>query len=416
MPHTLTAKEQSLGQIFGGDYVLTIPCYQRPYAWGKEQVQELLDDLLYALAKAPEQLSEAEPYFLGSIVLIKSATRPDATVVDGQQRLTTLTLLLSAIRGLLNDAAIQSDITSHIYEKGCIAKGTQARYRLSLRERDRDFFRQYVQHEDGLLALIKLTNQLPDAQARIRTNTQIFMASFAKLNPAELVRLGQFIITRCYLVVVATTNLVSAYQTFSVLDTRGLSLCATDILKNHVIGRITPDLRAIYSQKWEDQAANLGRDAFEELFRHIYMVFRKAKPRGNLLQALWIDSGIAEHPLTFIDETLLPMAQAFSEISNADYVSQTHADQVNKHLRCLNQLEFKDWVPPALIFLVRYRNQPESTVKFFGRLERLANSMLESKYGVNERVERFSALTTAIENGLESGASNHAINSAHLKD
>lgn len=110
------------------------------------------------------------------------------------------------------------------------------------------------------------------------------------------------------------------------------------------------------------------------------------------------------------------MAQAFSEISNADYVSQTHADQVNKHLRCLNQLEFKDWVPPALIFLVRYRNQPESTVRFFGRLERLANSMLESKYGVNERVERFSALTIAIENGLESGASDHAIHSAHLTE
>lgn len=46
---------------------------------------------------------------------------------------------------------MQADITSCIYEKGSLVKGTQARYRLSLRERDREFFRQLVQHEDGFL-------------------------------------------------------------------------------------------------------------------------------------------------------------------------------------------------------------------------------------------------------------------------
>jgi uncharacterized protein with ParB-like and HNH nuclease domain len=118
LTHTLTAKEQSLAQIFGGDYVFTIPSYQPSYAWGKDHVQKLLDDLLHALANVPEQLSEAEPFFLGSIVLIKVAALPNATVIDGQQRLTTLTLLLSTIHALVSDAAMQSDITNCIYEKG----------------------------------------------------------------------------------------------------------------------------------------------------------------------------------------------------------------------------------------------------------------------------------------------------------
>jgi hypothetical protein len=227
------------------------------------------------------------------------------------------------------------------------------------------------------------------------------MDGLAKLNPVELVRLSQFIITRCYLVVVATKTLDSAYRIFSVLNSRGLDLSATDILKIDVIGSIAPDLREIYTQKWEDQEADLGRDAFEELFGHICMISRKSKPHGSLLKEFKEHVVHAEHPAAFVDEILLPMAQVYIEICNADYVSQKHADQVNKCLRCLNRLEFKDWVPPALSFFVRYRNQPESMVRFFRHLERLANSMRESKCGVSERIERFSALTTAIEKGME---------------
>lgn len=404
MTHTLTAKEQSLAKIFSDDYVFTIPGYQRPYAWGKEQAQELLDDLLGALAVAPQQLSEAAPYFLGSIVLIKTEAVPEATVVDGQQRLTTLTLLLSAIRAAVGDTALQSDITSCIYEKGSLVKGTQARYRLSLRERDRDFFREYVQHEDGFTKLTGLASELPDAQARIRANAQVFMTGLDRLTQSELVRLVQFVITRCYLVTVATPDLDSAYRIFGVLNSRGLDLSATDILKAEIIGGIAPALRDSYTKKWEDQEEDLGRDEFVELFSHIRMVFRKAKPQGTLLKEFKEHVTPAARPQAFVDEVLLPMAQAFSEISDADFASQKHAEQVNEHLRWLNRLDFKDWVPPALAFFVRYRNQPESMLTFFRDLERLAYSMLARKCGVNERIERFSSLTLAVEKAQDLNA------------
>jgi hypothetical protein len=396
---TLTAKEQSLAKIFSDDYVFTIPGYQRPYAWGRDQAQELLDDLVGALASAPVQLSEAAPYFLGSIVLIKGDAASEATVVDGQQRLTTLTLLLSAIRATVNNVEMQSDITSCIYEKGSLVKGTQPRYRLSLRERDREFFRQYVQHENGLQTLTQLNALLPDAQARLRANAQLFMDGLGKLEQAELVRLVQFIITRCYLVTVATPDLDSAYRIFGVLNSRGLDLSATDILKAEIIGGIEPALRDAYTKKWEDEEEDLGRDEFGDLFSHIRMVYRKAKPQGTLLKEFKEHVAPALQPRTFVDEVLLPMAQAFSELRDADYASQRHAEQVNEHLRWLNRLEFKDWVPPALVFFVRHRQQPEAVLSFFRDLERLGYSMLARKAGVNERIERFSALTVAVESG-----------------
>jgi hypothetical protein len=404
MTHTLTAKEQSLAKIFSDEYVFTIPGYQRPYAWGRDQAQELLDDLLAALLSAPAQLSEAAPYFLGSIVLIKAEAMPEATVVDGQQRLTTLTLLLSAIRSAVDDDELQKDITGCIYEKGSLVKGLPARYRLLLRERDREFFRQYVQHENGLQDLTHLTTVLPDAQARLRANAQVFIDGLAGLTKHELVRLVQFVITRCYLVTVATPDLDSAYRIFGVLNSRGLDLSATDILKAEIIGGIEPALRPSYTKKWEDEEEDLGRDEFGDLFSHIRMVYRKAKPQGTLLKEFKEHVVAAGQPRSFVDEVLLPMAQAFCELRDADYASTHHAEQVNEHLRWLNRLEFKDWVPPALTFFVRHRQQPDIVLSFFRDLERLGYSMLARKTGVNDRIERFSALTGAVEMGVDLSA------------
>ncbi|MDC8770937.1 DUF4357 domain-containing protein [Roseateles albus] len=405
MTQTLTAKEQSLAKIFSDDYVFTIPGFQRPYAWGKEQAQELLDDLLGALRSAPEQLNEAAPYFLGSIVLIKGETSAEATVVDGQQRLTTLTLLLSAIRATVQDGAVQTGITKRIYEHGDVVSATEARYRLSLRDRDRDFFRQYMQHEGGLKALVALNAKLPDAQARLRANAEVFLSELAKLEQPELTRLVQFIITRCYLVTVATPDLDSAYRIFGVLNSRGMDLSATDILKAEIISKLPPELRDEYTKRWEDEEENLGREEFGDLFSHIRMVYRKAKSQGTLLKEFEAHVKPFQQPRKFLDDVLLPMAKAFDELRSADYASQKHAEQVNEHLSWLNRLEFTDWLPPALAFFVRHRDEPDLVLSFFSDLERLGYSMLVRKSGVNERIERFSALTGAVEKGQDLSAS-----------
>lgn len=401
MSHTLTAKEQSLSRIFCADYVFHIPGYQRPYSWGTEQARELIDDLIAALSLAPESLGDSTPYFLGSIVLIKPESSTEATVVDGQQRLTTLTLLLSAIRATVADDVVQNEITSCIYEKGSVVKATQPSYRLSLRDRDREFFRTYVQHEDGLIRLVSLNDQLPDAQDRLRSNAKVFMTELSKLSQSDLVRLVQFIITRCYLVTVATPDLDSAYRIFGVLNSRGLDLSATDILKADIIGQIEESLRDDYTRKWESKEEDLGRSEFGDLFSHIRMVYRKSKPHGTLLKEFKEHVLTAHSPRPLVDEVIIPMAEAFSELRDAVYTSTQHAEKVNEHLTWLNRLEFNDWVPPALRFFVLHRNDPGLVLDFFRDLERLSYSMLIRKIGPNGRIERFSALTTAIESQMD---------------
>src|SRR5439155_25730702 len=88
--------EHPIRKVFSNDFNFKIPLYQRPYSWTTEQAGELLDDLISFIGSDTSvSINALSPYFLGSIVLIKDEAQPDAEVVDGQQRLTTLTILLS---------------------------------------------------------------------------------------------------------------------------------------------------------------------------------------------------------------------------------------------------------------------------------------------------------------------------------
>ena len=92
----IAAVEINLDKLFTDEYEFVIPEYQRPYTWGVEHAVQLLVDLQEALERDLD-----EPYFLGSIVLVKDAQSPRAEVIDGQQRLVTLTLLLALVALLL---------------------------------------------------------------------------------------------------------------------------------------------------------------------------------------------------------------------------------------------------------------------------------------------------------------------------
>lgn len=400
MSKTLVAHEQSTAKIFSDDYVFHIPGYQRPYAWTTEQAGELFDDLSGFMLSDGGAVEDMSPYFLGSIVLIKEESSPKSDVVDGQQRLTTLTLLLAAIRSCVGKENAD-EITPLLYERGSSIRGTKDRFRLTLRERDREFFQKYVQREGGLTDLVQLNDKSSDSQRNIRENAELFLAKLKNISESDRLRLAQFIVTRCYLVVVATPDIDAAYRIFSVLNSRGLDLSATDILKAQIIGTIPDSQKTAYTKKWEDAEEELSREVFGDLFSHIRMIYRKSKPKGTLLKEFKEHVTEVARPTVFIDDVLIPMARAYEELLSESYESTAFAEEVNENLRWLNRLEFTDWVPPALAFFARHRQKPDVMAAFFRDLERLAYFMLVTKAGVNERIERFSKLTSAIESGSD---------------
>lgn len=147
--------EFPIRKIFSNDFNFRIPLYQRPYSWTTEHAGELLDDLISFIGSDTSvSIDSLSPYFLGSVVLIKDEAQPDAEVVDGQQRLTTLTILLSALRHTITTPVYANGMTNYLYQEGNPLEGTPNRYRLTLRERDADFFRNHVQ-DAGQVANLK---------------------------------------------------------------------------------------------------------------------------------------------------------------------------------------------------------------------------------------------------------------------
>jgi Protein of unknown function DUF262/Protein of unknown function (DUF1524) len=395
MAKTLVAHEQAIQKVFSDDYIFRVPDYQRPYSWTTEQARELFEDLLGFVQSNPGPVVEMPTYFLGSIVLIKGDT-PDADVVDGQQRLTTLTLLLAAVRANVSEN-LRGHITKRLYEEGDTFAGTADRFRLTLRDRDTEFFQKYVQRDGGFIELLKLEAGLSDSRRNLRNNARLFQERLGRMDEKQRVELVQFILQRCYLVTVSTPDQDSAYRIFSVLNSRGLDLSATDILKAKIIGAIPEVHRVGYTKKWEDAEEDLGRDDFNTLFGHIRTIYRKAKAKETLLKEF--DEYVPEvkTPAKFVDNVLLPMSQAFGELTAAAYSASSHADAVNEYLRWLNRLEFNDWMPPALAFAVRHRDNPASMESFLRDLERLAYYMLVTGRGVNDRIDRFAKVTAEVE-------------------
>jgi len=85
---------------------LQYPLDQRPYAWTTDQAGELFTDLQAFLGGDAQPIEEVNPYFLGSIVLIKGEDSPEADIVDGQQRLTTLMSFLAVLRSVVQEDRI----------------------------------------------------------------------------------------------------------------------------------------------------------------------------------------------------------------------------------------------------------------------------------------------------------------------
>jgi hypothetical protein len=403
----LEAHEKPLAKIFCGDYDFQVPHFQRPYAWGSEQAAELLDDLSGALERDVN-----EPYFLGSIVLIKESDSAVSSIIDGQQRLTTLTILFSVLSSLAEDKDVAAQLWELIVEPGAILKDLPAKPRLELGPKDAAFFKKYVQTPTALSELLALpANVLSDAQKAIQTNARLLHDRLSGWSAERRLRLSQLMVQRTYLVLVSTPDLTSAHRIFSVMNTRGLDLSAADVFKSQVIGAIDDASQQVYAHKWEDAEENLGRSDFGELFLHLRMVFGQRRARNELLkefpeQVLYRYQGQGKMA-KFIDDELVPYARAFRDIREASYLPpDPEADKqfiaaasVNAWFRRLAQLDNNDWRPAALWALRNHPGDPEFLDKFLARLERLAATMFIRRLYTSPRVDRYVKLLTELAAG-----------------
>lgn len=338
--------------------------------------------------------------FLGSIVLIKEEQKRYAEVIDGQQRLTTLSILFSAMADAFGDSECKSDCKAYLCEKGKALEGIEAKPRVFLRDADHPFFYKYIQNVqlDALVALDPVTLDT-EAKKHIRENCALLREKLKDifLDDKQRLEFTQFLLTRCYLVVVSTPSQESAFRIFTVMNSRGLDLLPTDIIKSTVIGNLPKEKQQEYTEKWEGLEELTGRDGFNEVFTHTRTIFVKERQKKTLREEFEEYILKTVSPKRLIDDYLVPYTNAYVQLKNCEFTATHHADEVNGLLFWLNKTNNSDWMPPAIKFLAEHPNDSEYVLWFIRKLERLASYLLVTAQDVNHRVDRYKWLLVEME-------------------
>lgn len=398
MASQINAKEYNLWELMRGEYVFRIPDYQRPYSWTENEALTLWDDLIEFWKDTNGSVGKT--YFAGSIVLVKKEGSPEVDVIDGQQRLTTLSMILSVLS--YYSKKLENDIHICLWEEGIQHKNIAGKARLTLRKRDASFFEKYIA-KGAINEFIHLDiKQLEDdAQRLLLKNGLEIMRKAQLLFENDKDKADMFITTlfnRCFFVVVTTPDNESAFRVFSAMNNRGLSLMPSDIIKAHIIGAICEENRQYYTNKWEDIEVDLGRDAFNALLSHIRMIYTKSKLQGTLVsefeRAVYKQS---KKPEDIIENIIEPYAQTYRIIKNNIYSASEGAEEINEILSWLNRIDDSDWISSMMCALVKYGNDSYFINEFALGLERIASYFYLSSKTSNQRIERYAKVLTALQ-------------------
>jgi len=253
----ITPTSLTITQLLGSaneQYV--VPAYQRRYSWQEKQLWELLDDI--------SLLEGSDTHLLGSIVCLTGhhkAGMNKLELVDGQQRLTSVSILLHCIMEKLKEEGEMieaQDIERLLQAK---ALGANPVRKIALDSLDSNEFEK------------QLSGQRPEHPANLNLDFA-FKTFRGWVDSKELPQLGTFLYrlkNQAIVIRLDVSDAKDAFKLFETINNRGLSLSPTDIIKNFVLGnaaRFGPEALELARTRWAELIVNLDGTNFEAFFRH----------------------------------------------------------------------------------------------------------------------------------------------------
>ena len=248
----IDGKTKSVNELFSGAHY-GIDFYQRDYAWRSNNLEELLEDLTRSFLKQHDplhsrnQVANYRPYFLGPIVTHSST---DLTyLVDGQQRLTTLSLILLHLSTVTKDADQALELRKLVYS----SKYGENYFTIDVDERNLVMEQLLnVKTVDTSSADISVKNMVD----RFREIEEYFTDD--ELSPDTLVFFIDWLLHRVQLVEIQTIDRDMALEVFESMNDRGLQLTNMDMLKSYLLSKMnTAEQTGTASQSWKSTLAEL---------------------------------------------------------------------------------------------------------------------------------------------------------------
>ncbi|MBW2020328.1 MAG: DUF262 domain-containing protein [Deltaproteobacteria bacterium] len=337
----IESNDLSIATIFKDFF--SVPDFQREYVWEREHVEKLLQDVLDEFYDEEGRLVEGPEYFLGSIVVCKD-NNSIFQLIDGQQRMTTIYLILCAARDALIQTGdrptrvLQAQI-SDVYPDPKTGEDIE-RHRLTLQYEDSDgILEKIVKAEQPVSSLPETTESVRKILSAYGTIREFYAVNL-KDNPAEIKRFLVAFTTRIKLIRIVTPTIANALKVFETINDRGVGLNAMDLLKNLLFMKTSSQDYPKLKDRWKTLVDTLDSSGEKPLrfLRYYIMAHHKIDFRRGIREDEiyeWFVNhsnicGIDDDPLAFVDR-LVECARAYANF----LASKDSQGQPNRYLKNL---------------------------------------------------------------------------------
>lgn len=249
---------------------LVIPIYQRLYSWEKEQCKQLWDDIIKIGGN-----DKMDGHFIGSILyVLDSITHSNNAllIIDGQQRLTTITLLLTALRNHLSDEVKRKEIENRYLINS--DKDGDKKFRLILSESDKD----------TLLSLIDKDRRKPsEPSSKIMENFKLFEEWISK-NTDKLGTIFKGLEKLTIVWIALEKGKDDPQLIFESMNSKGIELAQTDLIRNYIVMETEIEKREdFYNKYWRAMEEDFKQDKklFDRFVRHYLTIKTREIPNIN---------------------------------------------------------------------------------------------------------------------------------------
>ena len=291
---------KSIKEIITAPRQYVIPRFQREYVWRKEQVDMLWEDIWECITfDAKKSEIQTEDYFLGTIVTYKDKNDPldmKRYLVDGQQRLITLTIIFSVLESLFKEEEDGENLSAAIFTYVIGKDDNGKEYEKILCEEKKPFFQNLIQKKDKNFS----TDCLNKEEERIRYVYNFFYKKLKRdslikyfksryeredFSYSSILQLFREQILRSKIVYVTTPSPENAYTIFSVLNAKGTDLTVIDIIKNYIFSVLTKDVPLDDAREaWSKIKSNTEKEDIKIFYRHFWLSKYKFVTEKNLVK------------------------------------------------------------------------------------------------------------------------------------
>lgn len=289
--YQLLTGKKLVKDIFSKDNFYNIPDYQRPYVWTDENVIDLLEDIYQAYIN-----NENKEYFIGCMIWNeKNSVNEDYKVndiLDGQQRFLTLFILHAVFRDISNEQKIITKSQERLKQDGDELDGIPERERITFDIRnDSEFLKNYIYEYKGTLKnteLKKIINNGNSVSSKNMANAIIVMHKWfmdVNFESAGFTSFFKYLSNKVISIYLATPDsLDDAYNLFTVLNSRGVKLQMSDILRAQNL-RLIKDksIREMYAEDWDKYINTVSKpySSFDDFLYHIVYIIMKYSSDDN---------------------------------------------------------------------------------------------------------------------------------------